>query len=310
MMKKGDFYWSEEKEPHFQRRQQILKDHPEVKTLFGRDRWLWLKTIMVLSIHLSIAFWALPDHFGWMIVLALFVGATFSHVLFLAIHEITHDLAFESRNLNNWLAIVTNIPIVFPFAMAFKYYHAEHHWQQGKDGVDTDIPTHKEALLFSGFLGKLFWMINQILFYAIRPIMVHHIPLSKWVVINLLFQLCASGLIVWFAGWYALVYLLISIFLSGGLHPIAGHFIAEHYVFKEGQETYSYYGPLNLITFNVGYHNEHHDFPNIPGSRLPQLHKMAQEYYDPLHSYNSWTRVLIRFLADKGVSLFSRVKRK
>ncbi|KAL8454967.1 hypothetical protein Emag_001220 [Eimeria magna] len=73
-------------------------------------------------------------------------------------------------------------------------------------------------------------------------------------------------------------------------------------------ETWSSYGPENLITYCVGYHVEHHDFPRIPGYRLPKLKAMAPEFYDLPH-HTSWLRCLYDFITDPRVSPFSRVKR-
>lgn len=61
--------------------------------------------------------------------------------------------------------------------------------------------------------------------------------------------------------------------------------------------------------YNVGYHNEHHDFPQIPGSRLPALKAIAPEYYNTLAYHTSYTWVLWRFITDPNVGPWSRVRR-
>ena len=307
---KNDFYWADDREPHFDRRKEILAKHPEVKKLFGVNPRLKYVAVSLVIIQLTVALFI--GQLSWLpfLLVTYVVGATIASALFLAIHEITHNLAFKSKKSNNILALITNLPIVAPYAISFKIYHGLHHWDQGREGIDTDIPTVFEAKTFKGYLGKLFWLLNQILVYAFRPILVKRIELDKWQIYNIVFQLSAMAIYLPFAGWSGLLYLLLSLVMAGSIHPTAGHFISEHYVFEEGQETYSYYGPLNKITFNVGYHNEHHDFPTIPGSRLPELRKIASEYYDPLRSYQSWVGVLFAFIFNKDISLYSRTKRR
>ena len=64
-------------------------------------------------------------------------------------------------------------------------------------------------------------------------------------------------------------------------------------------ETSSYYGWMNLLAFNVGYHQEHHDFPTVPFTRLPDLKRIGD--YDQLPSHRSWVAVLWKFLTDPCV---------
>ena len=96
---------------------------------------------------------------------------------------------------------------------------------------------------------------------------------------------------------------------SIGPHPLGARWIQEHYIVEQGQETYSYYGPLNTLALNVGFHNEHHDFPFIAWNRLPQLKAMAPEAYDTLVSHKSWVALWWRFLTDRNITLFSRALR-
>merc|ERR1719461_1175471 len=109
-------------------------------------------------------------------------------------------------------------------------------------------------------------------------------------------------------GYSACVYYLLCNWVGMGCHPCAGHFIAEHYEFVDGYETYSYIGPWNYVNFNVGYHIAHHDFPRIPWSRIWKVREIAPEWYNyPVHT--SYTRVLWNFIFDSELGSFARIKR-
>ena len=133
--------------------------------------------------------------------------------------------------------------------------------------------------------------------------------MNIWTIINWLVVFSVDILIVVYFGWISLLYLVFSFFFSIGLHPLGARWIQEHYLVQPPQETYSYYGPINILSLNVGYHNEHHDFPSIPWNKLPQLKKMASEYYDNLYYHTSLVKLFFKFIFDPNLSLFSRMAR-
>jgi len=197
-----------------------------------------------------------------------------------------------------------------------------HHKSLGVDGLDTDLPTALEAIFLDSVLGKTFFCTFQIVFYAVRPVLVYKMPFTSVHYSNIAAQILFDVGFAALAGPRVIAYFIISSFLAGSLHPCAAHFIAEHYVFlkpaAKGKtppndtpipETFSYYGPLNILTYNVGYHNEHHDFPAVPWTRLPKLHAIAKEFYEPLPCHESWPLVLWHFITDTDVGLWCRVRR-
>lgn len=299
-------------EPHVARTKAILKAHPEVRELFGKVPSTAFFVYGIVLAQVLIAF-ALRESPWWAVALVAYcVGAFANHALFVLIHECAHNLIYKSSNANRMLGIVANIPIVFPAAIGFRNFHLIHHRHQGELEYDADLSGPKEAgwvgnSVFRKMLWSFFFFVVE---GVIRPTRVKRVKvLDGWTLINLLF------LIAFFTAFFlagatgkAFTYLCFSTVFGIGLHPLGARWIQEHYVFKPGQETYSYYGALNWVSFNVGHHNEHHDFVSIPWMRLPKLRAMAPEFYNTLYYHTSWTKLMFRFLRGE-VNLFSRVIR-
>lgn len=308
------FYQSEQDQPHPGRARAIIKAHPEVRSLMVRNPWTAVIAISVVGLQTSIAAWM--GHLGWSfwwlsLLLAYGVGAFANHCNYVIIHDATHNLILRSRGLNKLIGIIADLPNLAPGAMGFRVYHLKHHSHQGDYEWDADLANHWEARLVGDkWYRKALWLLLFPFFQLTRPPRLKAITMvDGWFVVNVAIALVYDVAIVYFFGWAGLFYLVLSFFFSVGLHPVGARWIQEHYTLDFEQETYSYYGPINRLALNMGYHNEHHDLPSIPWNNLPKLRAMAPEFYDHLKFHTSWTRLLFQFIFDKRYTLFSRIER-
>ena len=289
----------------------VLEKYPEIKKLMGPDpHFKYIVTAMVVFQVVS-CYYICQLSYPWIILISYFLGGVINHSLTLAIHDISHNVVFGNYYplSNRLFGMFANLPIGVPISIAFKKYHIEHHRYLGVDFYDVDLSTDWEGRFFCSTPRKLLWLFLQPLFYAIRPSIVRPKPPTKLEILNYAVQFVFDACIYYFIGVKGLVYFIAGTILCMGLHPMTAHFIAEHYMFDRGYETYSYYGPWNYLTFNVGYHMEHHDFPYIPGSRLPEVKRIAAEFYDNLPQHKSWFSVLWRFLFHHDIGPYCRTKR-
>lgn len=309
----SDFTWVEGSEPHRLRTREIIKKHPEVKKLIGKNPNTMYWILACVGLQLAMAYFV-KDYSWWMIIAAAWcIGAFPVHTLFVCIHESAHNLIFKKNSWNVFAGIVANFPSLAPTAISFKNYHLKHHAFQGVHELDADLPDYWEAKLINNyFIGKIIWLALFPFFQGIRTIRCIELAvIDRWVIMNILAQITFDILIVYFWGWAALAYLGLSFLFSVGLHPLGARWIQEHYlVLDKNQETYSYYGGLNGINMNVGYHNEHHDMPSVPWNNLPKLKAAAPEFYENLKYHTSFVKLFFTFIFSQEVGLYSRIARK
>ncbi len=298
---------------HVQRRRQILAAHPEAIHLQGADP-LTIWAILGLVATQFITAWLVADSAWWIVLLAAyFWGAIWAHALYVMLHEACHNLVFKGSFGNRVAGVICDLPLIFPSAMAFRHYHMIHHRYIGHSDHDPDVCSEQEARLVGNqWWRKLLWISFFSVSQGLRPLKLAASmrKIDAWMKINVLVCLIIAVAVYYFIAPAAFWYLLLSTFFALGLHPLGGRWIQEHYTLDPKQETYSYYGPLNWLSFNIGYHNEHHDLMNVSWRNLPKLKSMAPEFYEPLTAHQSWIKVLTDFIFKKEYSAYSRVVRR
>ena len=297
---------------HVLRRRAILEAHPEVRDLFVRDiRTFWITAgIFLLQLGLSAWMGHLGMSYWWVsLIVAYCIGAFANHAMFVIIHDSIHNAVFASPTLNKMNAILADLPNAFPTAMGFRCYHVKHHSHLSSYDYDADVPSTWEANL----VGNSAWRKAAWLFFF--PIMqltrIYRLKgtvpiMGYWTYVNFA-AIAIFDVAVWyFLGGNALLYFFLSFWFSVGLHPVGARWIQEHYAAWPDQGTFDYYGPMNIVALNIGYHNEHHDFQEIPWTLLPRLRVIAPEFYNDLHYHTSWLSLFFEFILNPRYSLHSR----
>ncbi len=308
------FFVSAADQPHPARTQAILKAHPEIRQLIGRNPWTAIIMLCVagLQIAAAILMGRLGLHYWWAALLGAYcIGAFANHCRYVIVHDATHRLIFKSRAANYLVAILGDLPNLLPGAIGFSICHLAHHARQGDYRTDADLAGNWEARLIGNrWYAKALWLLLFPLFQLTRPLRLKNISvINAWSIASLAACAAFDVAVFLFFGGNAILYLGASMLFSIGLHPLGSRWIQEHFTLDPNQETGSYYGGLNRLALNVGYHNEHHDFPSIPWNRLPAIRSMAPEFYDTLIPSASWTKLWLSFICDPRYSLYSRVLR-
>jgi sphingolipid delta-4 desaturase len=244
------------------------------------------------------------------IACAWLAGALASHSLFVLIHDAAHDLIVPGRVGNKAFGMLCNVGQGLPTAMSFRTFHLLHHSHLDEYDYDGDLAFKAEARwVGTSALRKALWFAAFPFIQMVRPARIKKPFLDAWLIANFVVVGVTDYLIWRFCGTTGLAYVVLSTLFGVGFHPVGARWVQEHYTFEPGQETYSYYGPMNRVAFNIGYHNEHHDLVRVPWAHLPKIKAIAPEFYDHLYAHRSWGRLFLRFIFDRDMSLFSRITR-
>jgi len=284
---------------HIERHKRILARHPEVRALQGTYRPSQAFIVVLVAADVALA-WAVRHTTWWTVLaLSLCVGAFVAHALGVFIHEATHNLVAHGSRANKLWMLVANLPLLAPAAIEFRVQHLLHHKFLGEvDGRDTQAPSRAEiAFVGASPLRKVASFSLGRFFYRARP--ANHVPRDGFLVLNWCVQAIATAALVWLVGGKGICFLAVSALLAFGPHPLGARRLSEHFTMRADQPTVSYYGPLNRVSFDVGYHVEHHDFPAIAWPRLRALRNIAGDEYRDLFVFHSWTRLLLAHFFDR-----------
>ncbi len=298
---------------HVNRVREILQNHPEIRGLYGVEPLtiLFVFAFFVLDVMLVLVVSMLPFLLGFVMTVVL-VGFVRLSAAGGISHDVGHFLASKNVLVTRVLEVVLSLsrgPFITRARCMVHNQHRQHHiFVRSKYDDEVSMYAGKRFLMWfsSGGLQKVsaFVMLVEEDFRFSNPFqhmedfLVFFLKAcfypSPWPLIEVLVSTLYWLTLSYFWGWRVFILDLIYERFSF-LNPLHWRTIAMHYRFGTAEQATSsiYDSWFNISNFNLGYHVEHHDFIRIPWTRLPQVRKMAPEYYTNLQDYHFWQWTLM-----------------
>lgn len=304
---------------HNTRRHQMMKAHPELAKLYGRNPVTILVALTNLTLHTLVAITVAQYSWWWAVAAAFLVGALFENISFAVVHEFMHKTSITSKFWNQFLMTFSATASPNRWGNGYRYRHGSHHLNQGsfeKNDFDEYIDNEHNMLkmyeqpktvgrnaLMVG-LSRMLRANYSIAVYVLNwALFTHFVYVGKFfsgLIKGNLRDVYRDGFIetvtkamffagvFYYGGWSSILYLYLSFafFMGFMFHPFLAFWTIAHSsndLLKSKEYVssgYIDYGPvMNFLTLNITYHCEHHDFPQIPWNHLHKIKKIAPEYY-------------------------------
>jgi len=315
------FSWEYTDQPHADRRLQILRKHPEIKKYMkaNGDPWMALVGILMVFLQLFLGYLNTQIPLDTMLSVRfffnIFVGSWVASWLLISLHEAAHCLLFGASHprLNRWYGIFANIVLIIPLFTYFKRHHRRHHKFLGNKDFDAEFPSAIEAHIFSKHaILKYFWMVYNPILQHFRSAFMGD-GTRDWMTweefINVTSCFSFTGFLFYMKADYFWTHFALSTFVALGTNMFGIWAMIVHCLYFDKEGTVSYYGWMNPWILNFGYHMEHHDFPNVPARFLPEIRRIAPEFYEEQHYLDDIYAAVLQWLHDPRLGLFSRLKR-
>ena len=282
---------------HRDRARAMLREHPEIRDLMGREPSTALWCVLFSASQFGVAIGAAYVDWWLVAVLAFVVGAWLNICLFNLAHDCNHSLIFRSKSWNRWLFTLTSLPMFLP---GHHSWWIEHHVHHNSLGSRKDFIQRRRHLFLMTRSRVLFVITQGPIYRALTWLSSPLFTPYSLIMCVTQFARTAVGLLLYCLGWLRLRFIPGRFTLSvlADEHLVSGY---QRYRLEGWAVAYAvlslgstgalfWFGGWKSVAYLVLSQTFMSGFmhPVMFGLILSNSHFHGHDHYQPSSSYYGW----------------------